>query len=58
MGEIDGEGDGSGPGARNRVSVMFSVRCMVRKGLKLALGSNSDVRAVVRLNIRFMVNCG
>ena len=51
MVDIDGDSDGSGPGARSRVTVMCSVRCMVRIGLQLELGSSPDVRAVARFEM-------
>lgn len=55
MGDFDGDGDGSSLLARPRFRLMCSVKCMLRIGLGLVLGSTCDVRAVVSLNFRVMV---
>lgn len=44
MGTVDGDGAWSGLGARARVRVKRSVRCMSRTVLLLQLETTSDVR--------------
>lgn len=55
MGEINGDGERSGPGSMARVRVMFSVRWMGNIRLYFELRSSSDVSLVVRIIFRFMV---
>lgn len=58
MGDIEADGEGEGPEARDRLKVRCSVRCIGSVGLWLGFMSGSDVRAGARLRIRVMVTCG
>lgn len=57
MVDVNADGEGSVPGAKNRVSVRCSVTIMWKKGLWLELGLSSNVRARVRLNFHITVRC-
>lgn len=57
-GNVNGDCDRSGPGARARIKVTCSVRSTGRIVLWLELGLGSDVRARKRLSFRVMVSRG
>lgn len=56
MGDVYGDGDGSGKWAKAMVRVRCSVKYTGRIGLWLELGSGYDVRMI--LNFRVMVKQG
>lgn len=58
MGDLDGYGEGSSPGARARDRVRILVSFMGRIGERLDIWSGFDVRVRQRFNFRFTVRCG
>ena len=58
MGDVNRDGDGSGPVARAKVRVLCSVRCTGRIGFWIELGSGSDVRLSARLTFSGKVRRG
>lgn len=48
MGNIDGDGEGTGPEVRDRIRVRCLVSFTGRLGLRFELGPGSDVRARAR----------
>lgn len=58
MGDVNGNCEWSGIGARARVRFRSSVRCSGKMGLWLELWYSFDVRAMVRLRLRVMVRHG
>lgn len=58
MGDVDGESEGLGRGAKIRLKVRLLARCTGRIGLRLQLGSGFNVRVIARLSFNVMVRCG
>lgn len=58
MGDIDGECEGLGCGARDNFRFRLSVRCTGKIGLPLELGLWFNARVSARLRFRITVRCG
>ena len=58
MGDVDIDGEGSGPGDCAKVIVRCSLKCTGWTGQYLDLGFCCDVCGSVRLRFWFMVRCG
>lgn len=58
MGDVNGDGEGSGPRNWTGFRVRYSEWCTRRIGLSLELVSISDVRTKARFKFRVKVNFG
>ena len=58
VGDVNVDGEGSGPVARYKVRVLCSLRCTGRIGFWIELGSGSDVRVSARLTFSVKLRRG